>query len=236
MHTSTVLRPADFRYMRHHADGSVDASFQAFCPDYHESDRIGVVSPCLEDGIVHTAYALLALTTMFYDALRAGAPDFFDYPRHFALIGATAGRFHAGNTTLPIAEAPLGATWGNLDVWPDSQWLYAPATATGILKQVFTAQLDRVFWPQDLRPGPDAGTLPIYVRKLLRTRLKSVYYYNTPPPNFEIEATPPVEALAQSSRERLPLPVESGHSYREGYRQVPVEEFLEGVGACFVQE
>ena len=85
MHTSQALRSTHFEYQRPGPGGRV--AFSAFCANYHDQDRVGVVSPQLEDGILHTAYALLALTTAFYDVQRASGGDFFIYPQHFAIIG-----------------------------------------------------------------------------------------------------------------------------------------------------
>ena len=78
MHTSQALRSSHFEYQRPESGNRV--AFSAFCADYHAQDRVGVVSPQLEDGILHTAYALLALTTAFYDVQRASGSDFFIYP------------------------------------------------------------------------------------------------------------------------------------------------------------
>src|SRR5687768_2655344 len=83
MHTSTRLCAGDFHFWRQEAqDGkeinteiniviNTEVDFALFSPNYHEQDRIGVVSLGLEDGVLHTSYALLAFTTAFYDRLRA---------------------------------------------------------------------------------------------------------------------------------------------------------------------
>ena len=67
MHTSTRLRADDFHFWQH----AQPVDFATFAPTYHEQDRVGVVSLGLEDGVLHTSYALLAFTTAFYDRLRA---------------------------------------------------------------------------------------------------------------------------------------------------------------------
>jgi hypothetical protein len=69
MHTSTRLQASDFAFWQRCPDGLKPIDFDQFWPDYHPQDRVGVVSPCLEDGVYHTAGALLALTTRFYDNL-----------------------------------------------------------------------------------------------------------------------------------------------------------------------
>jgi hypothetical protein len=90
MHTSKVLCSRDFRYSPVPAQAGIWADFSTFCPHYHPLDRIGVVSPYLEEGVRQTGYALLALTTAFYDMLRARSADFYDYPHHFAFLDASA--------------------------------------------------------------------------------------------------------------------------------------------------
>ena len=167
MHTSQALRSSHFEYRCTEASGRV--AFSSFCADYHEQDRVGVVSPHLEDGILHTGYALLALTTAFYDVQRAGGGDFFIYPQHFAIIGqapptasrprAETGRADqvgiatgAGRLDLTLDEAGIGGAWAWLDVWPASNWLTAPAAPTAMLKKVFDFHINRLFWPQDFTP------------------------------------------------------------------------------------
>ena len=268
MHTSQALRSSHFEYRCTEASGRV--AFSSFCADYHEQDRVGVVSPHLEDGILHTGYALLALTTAFYDVQRAGGGDFFIYPQHFAIIGqgpptasparAETGRADqvgiatgAGCLDLTLDEAGIGGAWAWLDVWPKSNWLTAPAAPTAMLKKVFDFHINRLFWPQDFTPNrPQARetesgetaerSLPDYARRMLRTRLKSVYYYNTSAPTVEICAAPPAVEIVQTSIERLPPPVQQtlaqdaqparplGH---ESYRQVDVDDFLADMEACF---
>jgi hypothetical protein len=145
MHTSTRMGAGDFQFWHHTASGARQVDFAAFCPDYHELDRVGVVSPALEDGVLQTSYALLALTTAFYDCLRARylAPNpsparldagrvemsmarsqddgFFDYPQHFAFVGAEGANVYTGSGLLPLSTPQLWDGWSWLDVWPDAK-------------------------------------------------------------------------------------------------------------------
>ena len=268
MHTSQTLRSSHFEYRRTGAGGPVP--FSSFCAGYHEQDRVGVVSPRLEDGILHTGYALLALTTAFYDVQRAGGGDFFIYPQHIAIIGqgpptasptpAETGRADqvgiatgAGCLDLTLDEAGIGGAWAWLDVWPKSNWFTAPSTPTAMLQKVFDLHINRLFWPQDFTPerrqeqATESGesahrSLPDYARRILRTRLKSVYYYNSSAPTVEICAARPAVEIVQGSLARLPAAVQrtlaqDAHPARpqghESYRQVGVEDFLEDMEACF---
>ena len=238
MHTSTLLRSSDFQYWRLTEDKRISVDFQAFCPDYHKLDRIGVISPCLEDGILYTGEALLALTTAFYDALRAGETDFFDYPQHFAFIGASAGTVHTRTEPLPLDR--IGTGWGNLDVWPDSKWIPTVGSVTGLLKKAFDFQINRLFLPHGFKLGSDESPLPAYARKMLNTRLKAVYYYNTPIPNIEICGSQQVADLVQRSSAEFPgVENEVEHTPQNNfpsvgrYQQVSVDEFLEDMAGCF---
>ena len=247
MHTSKLLGSSDFEYWRLTGDNRVSVDFGAFCPGYHELDRVGVISPCFEDGILHTADALLALTTAFYDVLRSHGADFFDYPQHFAFIGASGGVIHTHGERLPIDQ--IGTGWGNLDVWPDSKWITAPRSATGMLKKIFDFQINRLFLPYDFKLGTDESPLPAYARKMFDTRLKSVYYYNTPFPNIEIRASHQVADLVQKSIDQLPktesVPGHQAHKHEadqptrhnfpsvQRYRKVSVDDFLEDMKGCF---
>ncbi len=268
MHTSQALRSSHFEYRRPDAGGRI--AFSAFCADYHDQDRVGVVSPRLEDGVLHTSYALLALTTAFYDVQRAGGTDFFIYPQHLAIIGqgssdasdihADTGRTDqigiatgAGNLDLSLDEAGIGGAWAWLDVWPASNWHTAPAAPTAMLKKVFDLHINRLFWPQDFmptsrqKPEPENGRisngqLPDYALKILKSRLKSVYYYNTSAPTVEISAAQPAVDIVQLSIERLPEAVRQTLEDEaqpvhpmgyESYRQVSVDDFIEDMEACF---
>jgi hypothetical protein len=244
MHTSNVLSASDFQYWHVDADDVIRVDFDTFCPNYHEFDRIGVVSPFLEDGVLHTGCALLALTTAFYDVLRSRGTDFFDYPHHFALIGANDAGINTRGERLPIDDATIGASWGNLDVWPDSNWIPAPGTALGMVKKVFDLQINRLFWPHDFIKSRDEARLPAYVRDLLKARLKTVYYYNSTAPDWELHVTRQVEDIVRKSVERLPdfdsaaqgqtrphRVVQTSADnlfYIERYRLVSIDDFLRG--------
>ena len=236
MHTSTRLCADDFQFWRHDPTGRQPADFATFCPDYHELDRIGVVSPTLETGVHHTSYALLALTTAFYDRLRARGTDFFDYPQHFAFVGAANGHICTGQGPLPPDTPKLWDAWSWLDVWPANKWVPTSLTATAMIQRVFDYQINRLFWPRGLQPGPEEPTLPSYVWQMLSTRLKAVYYYGDLEPNqpvsavesIEVCAKPGVATLVQESFDRLPAISSSIHFLRTSqvYESVSVEEFL----------
>ncbi len=209
MHTSTALKSSHFAYWQIEPDERTSIEFGTFCLDYHEQDRVATVSQRLEDGVLHTSYALLALTTAFYDVQRARTSDFFTYPQHFAFIavdqiavgqkGVATGAGH-----LVLDETAMGAAWSQLDVWPASNWITAPGTPVDMLQKVCDFQINRLFWPQDFKPVQATDSLPDYARKLLKARLKSVYYYNTSTPTVEIQATQSAADIVQKSIERLP--------------------------------
>ncbi|MFZ1753543.1 MAG: hypothetical protein WBO46_08685 [Caldilineaceae bacterium] len=155
------------------------------------------------------------MTTAFYDCQRARSSDFFDYPQHFAFVGTAYG--NAGEVdvqTAPRLRAPnMPATWdawGWLDVWPGNKWITAPPTATGLLQRVFDFQINRLFWPQELLPAAGEPALPAYAYQMLRTRLKSVYFYTTATFDqahgsvIEVHTTSVANELWQESIGKLP--------------------------------
>jgi hypothetical protein len=240
MHTSTRLAAADFCFTERTQSGVRSLSFAEFCPDYHELDRIGVVSLCVEDGVLHTGRALLALTTAFYDCHRARAGDFFDYPQHFAFVGADeSGLCTRSGVSLPDAPHQWDA-WSWLDVWPAHKWVATPPTATTMLARVFDYQINRLFWPCELRPTPGEELLPDFVQKMLRTRLKAVYYYSTATPLendepiMEVQLSPTAEALRQESIGRLPPaaqpPALLALPATDGFRLLDSHQFLAAMG------
>jgi hypothetical protein len=243
MHTSTRLTAKDFQHWKPAEGQRVQIDFHTFCPDYHERDRLAVVCPHLEDGVLHTAYALLALTTAFYDVLRGRGCEFFDYPSHFAFIAANSEGVSTHNGHQPMERDAIGGSWGNLDVWPETQWITTPGTATEMLEKIFSFQINRLFWPEGFKP--EAGEIPLHknARRFLKARLKAVYYYDTTVPNVEIHATQQVEDLVQASIDQLPPSAvlerpparADGLPYVEAHRQVEVDEFLEAVASSFEQ-
>jgi len=242
MHTSSALRSSHFQYRRIDAGAPTHVGFGVFCADYHELDRVGVVSPRLEDGILHTGYALLALTTAFFDAQRARGGDFFVYPQHFAVIGADESGVatRVGRLDLTLDDAGIGSAWGWLDVWPNSNWIPAPAAPAAMLGKVFDFQINRLFWPQNFMSidKPLEDLLPAYARRILESRLKSVYYYNSPVPTVEISGAHPAVKIVRESIARLPAAVRNSlrpHALRrsETFRQVSADAFLHDMQRCF---
>ena len=236
MHTSTRLVASDFCFAQRRHNGQRPLSFAEFCPDYHELDRVGVVSLCLEDGVLHTGRALLALTTAFYDSLRARGGDFFDYPQHFAFVGADeAGLRTRGGASLPDAPQQWDA-WSWLDVWPAHKWVATSPSATSMLQRVFDYQINRLFWPHGLRPAAGEEPLPDYAQKMLRTRLKAVYCYRVAIPlehdglDVEVQLSPMAETLLQESVGRLPPsarpPVSEAPATTDRVRLLDSDQFL----------
>ena len=230
MHTSTRLSATDFQFWHQSSRAVQQTDFGTFCPDYHALDRVGVVSPNLEDGVCQTGYALLALTTAFYDRLRTRSADFFDYPQHFAFVGAQGTDVCTGNGRLPPDTPKLWHAWSWLDVWPDNKWITAPPTATAMLQRVFDHQINRLFWPRGFKPEQNEATLPDYAWKMLKTHLKAVYYYGDGAQQtgerFEISASPAIDALVQESLALLPTSLIRLPPTRQCYEPISVATFL----------
>ena len=117
-----------------------------------------------------------------------------------------------------------------------------------MLKKIFDWQINRLFWPEDFMPSSNEADFPDYMRKILKTRLKTVYYYNTSHPTLELRVSQPVAALLQRSIARLPqapngleaapapdtaLSCDTDFPYTGGYRHVRVQDFLTAMQPCF---
>ena len=238
MHTSTVLQSSDFRYWYREKAERIPTDFAAHFPDYHELDRVGVVSLSLEDGILQASGVLLALTTAFYDRQRAKGEPFFNYPQHFALFGASEG-LQTRSGTVSLSSEVIGPPWGNLDVWPESNWHVAPVTVEGMLWKVFDLQINRLFWPEGFLPQQPATRLPNYMWRMLRTRLKAVYHYAAAAPTMEIEGNRKVARIREQSLRTLPAGSEEAKERlprRERFRQAAASAFLDTMACCFEGE
>jgi hypothetical protein len=237
MHTSSRLTSTDFVYRKINRAAVSSILFSDLFPDYHPLDRVGVVAPCLEDGPQRCAAILLSVTTEFYNAGRSQSTSFFDYPRHFGLIGGYGSSINTrlGSVTLTVEE--MGQSWGWLDVWPESAWVVTPPGPVDMLDQVFRHQINRLLWPSGWMPALSGRRLPDYYRKMMAHRLKSVWYYGDGNGNMEIQCSRTAEDIIRESLERLPPALQDTREEKVAnpavYRIGEVEEFLQAMSACF---
>jgi hypothetical protein len=243
MHTSTVIASPDFEYWEIDQGGTHQVDFETFCPSYHEQDRTAVISPILEDGVLNTGYALLAMTTVFYDIQRSKPGEFFIYPQHFAIMDMDEGRVVTHDGRLPMDPKTTGRPWTNLDVWPESKWYGAQGTASGMLQKILDLQINRVFWPEQFGPKDCEVQLSDYAKPMLKSTLKEVYYYQSATPNFEIRVNEKVMGVFQTtvdlaanlaSDPKDPLsPASLDMSSVGKYRKTLPDEFLLRMEGCF---
>ncbi|MXZ75992.1 MAG: hypothetical protein F4207_05460 [Gemmatimonadetes bacterium] len=242
MHTSERITQADFVYRRRQDTKAEVLSFTEAYPDYHPQDRVGLVSPRLEDGVFGLAGAVLGLATGFYDCLRSQGGEFFNYPQHHVFIGGREGRVHTRNGDRDLSIPELGSAWGWLDVWPETNWHICPATPAGMIEAAFRLQVNRLFWPVSFMPGTVDEPLSHYAYRLLRGRLKSVWYYNCEDGNLEVRASGSAADVIRESLERLPGGcAESNNEMDKAsrpwtvnrFRSVEPEAFLEDMSVCF---
>ncbi len=225
--------------------GAVGTTFSEAYPDYHTQDRAGLVSPRLEDGVYGLSAAVLGLATGFYDCLRSKGDEFFDYPLHHAFVGGQGPRVRTRCGDLDLSIGEMGAAWGWLDVWPETNWHLCPATPAGMLEAVFRHQVNRVYWPASFMPGTVEKPLSHYAYKLLSRRLKSVWYYDCEDGNLEVRATGSAADVIRESVERLPrvgmqkdqaLEITSGPWIRNRFEAVEPQAFLQDMAVCFTDE
>lgn len=230
MHTSTVLTSGDFTFR---APDGTSRSFEDFFPHYHIQDRTAVVCCRPENAVAAAGPALLAIATAFYDVLRDRGEPFFDYPLNFAFLGNDPQR-----TGPSDGEDVDGAPWSNLDVWPETQWVSAPSTAAGMLDEAYRYQINRLLWPADLtEAGKCEGLLPEHARRLLGSRLKSVYTYGGE--DDDIELTISARAAEIMTTSLGCVPGRQGDEEQEnlprtvGYQRVETDRFLAAMEGCF---
>tara|TARA_Y100000588_G_scaffold334145_1_gene373444 strand:- start:293 stop:1051 length:759 start_codon:yes stop_codon:yes gene_type:complete len=243
MHTSTLIKTEDFEYFQRGHDGEpfVTCEFDACFPNYHDQDRVGVVSMPFENAPLYTGFALLACGNAFYDAHRARGGVFFDYPQHYFFyecddegLNTSVGRRH-------VAKDERGCV-GHLDVWPENKRVATPPGVLAMITMAFDYNINRLFWPYGYGLDKVDKKLPWYFRSMMRTRMKSVYYYNSPLPNMQIRGTASPEKLVwetigQLSRVTDPPPDRDGPGAiahdTEAYEQVSVDDFLDSIDSAF---
>lgn len=242
MHTSTELQADHFQYALLQSGTETALTFDGMFPDYHRQDRVAVVGATMEGTVRAARGTLLALTTGFYDALRARGGAFFDYPQHFCILAGDERGIRTQSGFMPMDLATIGKPWTMLDVWPESKWHTAPPTAAGLMRSVFAMQIDRLFWPESLKsrlPTGEGARLPDYIRKTLGTHLKQVWYYDTTWPTHRVTWGNAAQAMIDQSEGPLlkllnePPPARQRDDRTERFRLVPVDSFLSEHAAVF---
>ncbi len=242
MHSREILRAKHFEYVLL-GDGVESArDFSAFCPDYQDTDRLGAVSPCYEEGVLSAAYAILGFVTAFYDVQRSRSSRFFIYPQHFAFFDWNQEGIRTGwNRFRPTTEKAL-ASWANLDVYPKPQWIGTDGTVIDMLERVIACGVNRLLWPACFKWESGPFELPPTLQPWLNKQLSSIYLYGSAEPTVEIRAAQIVEDLVLESIHKLPEITEEGkgtllaaraerrsahesHSV-EAYRQVSTDQFV----------
>jgi hypothetical protein len=108
-----------------------------------------------------------------------------------------------------------------------------------MLRKAFDLQLNRLFWPEGFIPHQPAARLAAYTRRMLHSRLKAVYYYQSTAPTLAVEGGPRVMRLLQRSRRALPAASTDGPEPLppvERFRPVRPAEFLGTVAGCFAEQ
>ncbi len=241
MHSSKILRTEQFQFLK---GGEVTPSndVYSFCPEFHEDLRLGVVSPCMEDGILGAGLGVMSFVTAFYDIQRSKSEDFFIYPKYFCFLGGSENGIHSryADETIPLPEA--GGPWGNLDVWPESQWMATDGTVTGAIEKTCECEIDYLFWPESFRPRSDDDQPGDELRERTAETIHAIFLFGCEEPEFEVRANHTPEELLERSIEHLPAVDESVRqslseerqktktdgefAFVERYRQLMIDEFL----------
>ena len=167
MHTSKKISLNDFFIFDENK--SVEIDFDSFCPNYHSRDRIAIVNPFCNEGLLGGSRTIFAFTAAFYESLRSKQKSFFNYPQHFTL-------FIGGENPIPEKDCK---PWTMLDVWPDSQWLHCENNVNSIMQTLFKLQVNRIIWPSEWKPTDSLKKLSDSLQKILLNRIDNVFYYNS---------------------------------------------------------
>ena len=220
MHTSEILDPADCTLCRCGTSGATETPFASWFPDYHPEDRIAVVAGNALDTVLVTGGMFLGCTALFYDRLRSRGERFYDYPRHWVMV--------AGDRDA----RRMAPAWSWLDVWPDSQWVETAPNRSDLLNHIFRLQINRLFWPET--GFAEIGeVLPIHVRRLLESRVKSICYYGAEHPTHTLQLHGDLRKTKEEALERVgEVSHPESQVATETYREVGIAEFLTAQ-SCF---
>lgn len=235
MHTTKLVRSEDFQF-----------DLLSVFPGFDGSDRLGVVSPQPQDGILNAGYIVLACVTAFYrfhrDSVWAGCK----YPPYFIFLAPEdSGKGHSAQRwSVPWRSAV--ELWGQLDVWPDSQWIVTDGTTRSMLEGVLSCKITRLLWPAGLGLPGNTPSLPASLLTNAQGQLRSVLLYSSDGASVQVRVAKPVEDLIQGGVLRLPGlgegEIETFRSsrscrrsatescYTEDYREVSLDTFLKPGG------
>lgn len=198
MHTSKVLRSHQFRV------SGADGTTVNLAAGLTERDRLGIVSPRYEDGILGASAATLLFVTAFYDLMRAqeagsGQP-FFAYPDYFAFLLRDGDGVRGMSGPAPLTDG-VSAAYGKLDVWPEDKWVVAH-DAADLWAGVQERGITHLLLPTHAEAGLDA------IPAAVTARLSAAYHYllpdEDPPvggPLLRIDlAAEPLEQIATAVR------------------------------------
>ena len=219
MHTTNQLTAAGFSVT------AIDASarshhFEDVLHDWQPTDRMAVVSPDPTGGIHGCGLIVLAITTCFYEAQRARNERFFVYPLYFALLGLDDGCLEPdAQQRASVAEA-----WGNLDVWPDSNWRWAPRHVDSMLEQAAAHRVNHLLWPasfgmQSHQRDDRNESAACDAARRLRASLRTVLLYDTSSPTYIVHGSEAAKKLVNQSlaksgvNEANPAGAEGGNTF-----------------------
>ena len=142
MHTTTVMRSVDFQYWHVDEHGQkTQGDFATFCPQYHIQDRMGwlchVLTRPYTRQAMHFSRSPRRFTTCCASARRP-----FSIIRTislFAMSMRTVSPRTGNGSSSPWRH--LAAHGGALDVWPESSWILASGSASGMLKKCLIGRL-----------------------------------------------------------------------------------------------
>jgi hypothetical protein len=178
MHTTEILIPEHFRCARTGQAPARPGDLEDLFPEFTDHDRVGIASPRPLDGIQDAGYAVLACVTAFYEMRRGGLATSPVYPDYYV--------FYASGQQGPDA-------WGELDVWPPSQWVRTDGTAEHLLNAAVERGVTRLLWPAGLSLPQGAAT----------HELRSVLLYGGDVAGIELHAAQPVEEVIRQGVARL---------------------------------
>ncbi len=208
MHTSKILRSDQFQVRDAHGH-PVDLA-----QGLRDDDRLGIVSPRYEDGIVGAGAAILLFVTAYYDLQRRRqqqtGEDFFIYANYYVFLFADGANVRGAAGPAPL-DGAVSSAYGWLDVWPEEKWVMV-ADAADLWRQVHERGITHLLIP--MASGEEVRTVPPHVAP----QLKAIIAYarpDLPAPANAVSITmgeKPAEVVAEAIR-RLP-PESPAHGWQ----------------------
>ena len=204
MHLNELASLRDFKLIK---NKNIKENILEFCPKFTNKDKIGVVSPNVEEGIFDAGYATLALVLGFYKKEKTQSERDCHYPPYYCFIeeqkSCTFTKVGSTGLTLSHSCGP----WQFFDFWPQSKCQKILPKPNNVFELIKNKKITLLFCHKfyllnKIKNYPIKKKLLI-TNILKETPLKTIHIYGKNAGNIQIMVNKKIEKLIIRSIKQL---------------------------------